>query len=51
MYTVRYAVYRLIALFMSNKHIAHSYTKVGFQQRDILNQVTNDKNVTETGKS
>ena len=50
MYTVRYSVYRLIALFMSNKHIARSYTKVCFRQRDIFKQVTNDKNVTETAK-
>ena len=33
------------------KHIAHSYTKVCFRQRDIFKQVTNDKNVTERAKS
>ena len=51
MYTVRYSVYRLIALFMSNKHIERLYTKVGLRQHDIFKQVTNNKNVTETAKS
>ena len=41
--TVRYSVYRLIALFMSNKDIARSYTKVVFGNVIFSNKLRTSK--------